>query len=342
MERYDVLIVGAGPAGLYCAEHLAGSGLSVLVTEKSAVPGDKICAGGLTEKDLELLPVPDELIEVRMKRSLLKAPLVAMRTEHPKPVLFTVDRRRLGAWQAERVREKGVEVRLSTHVREIAGDHVVTAGGEKIGYRYLVGADGPTSIVRRHLGLPLEKKIFTMQYRIPWKEELRFEIHMNSRYFHSWYGWLFPHDGELVAGTGGDVRYVSPQWMKKRFHRWLSKNGIDISDAVYESFPISYDYRGWDFDPVFLAGEAAGLASGLTGEGIYQALVSGKVVAERILGKKREFPELDRNIRYNAIQHKFMNVLIKAGIFRNLILNGILLYLKMNRKMKLKVSKTMT
>ena len=342
MEQYDVLIVGAGPAGLFCAENLGGSGLRVLVLEKNGVPGDKVCAGGLTEKDLELLPVPDELIEVRMKESVLKAPLVTMRTHHPKAVLFTVDRRKLGAWQADRVRQQGIEVRTGVRVTKIADGHVITAGGEKIGYRYLVGADGPTSIVRRHLGLPVEKRIFTMQYRIPWQEKPRFEIHMNGRYFHSWYGWLFPHDGELVAGTGGDPRYVSPQWMKKRFHKWLEKNGIDISKAVYESFPISYDYRGWDFDPVFLAGEAAGLASGLTGEGIYQALVSGKVVAERILGKRTEFPELDRIIRYNSIQHKFMNVLIKAGPFRNLILNSILLYLKMNRKMKLKVSKTLT
>ncbi len=342
MEQYDVLIVGAGPAGLFCAENLGGSGLRVLVLEKNGVPGDKVCAGGLTEKDLELLPVPEELIEVRMKESVLKAPLVTMRTHHPKAVLFTVDRRKLGAWQADRVRQQGIEVRTGVRVTKIADGHVITAGGEKIGYRYLVGADGPTSIVRRHLGLPVEKRIFTMQYRIPWQEKPRFEIHMNGRYFHSWYGWLFPHDGELVAGTGGDPRYVSPQWMKKRFHKWLEKNGIDISKAVYESFPISYDYRGWDFDPVFLAGEAAGLASGLTGEGIYQALVSGKVVAERILGKRTEFPELDRIIRYNSIQHKFMNVLIKAGPFRNLILNSILLYLKMNRKMKLKVSKTLT
>jgi geranylgeranyl reductase len=342
MGKYDVLIVGAGPAGLFSAEHLAGSGLSVLVLEKNDVPGDKICAGGLTEKDLELLPVPEELIEVRMNESVLKAPLVTMRTNHPKPVLFTVDRRRLGAWQAERVRAKGIEVRTSTPVKEIAKDHVVTAGGEKIGYRYLVGADGPTSLVRRFLRLPVEQRIFTLQYRIPWKEKPRFEIHMNARYFHSWYGWLFPHDGELVAGTGGDPRYVSPQWMKKRFHKWLRKNGIDISGAVYESFPISYDYRGWDFDPVFLAGEAAGLASGLTGEGIYQALVSGKVVAEKITGKRDKFPELDQILRYNAIQHKFMKVLIKSGPFRNLILNSILLYLKMNRKMKLKVSKALT
>ena len=342
MGDYDVLIVGAGPAGLFCAEHLAGSGLRVLVLEKNDVPGDKVCAGGLTEKDLELLPVPDDLIEVRMHDSLLKAPLVKMRTHHPKPVLFTVDRRRLGAWQAERVRQKGIGVRTGVRVRTIEKDHVVTAAGEKIGYRYLVGADGQNSLVRRYLQLPVEKRIFTMQYRIPWHDGPRFEIHMDGRYFHSWYGRIFPHRGELVVGTGGDARYVSPHRMRKRFHKWLVKNGLDTRGAVYESYPISYDHRGWDFDPVFLAGEAAGLASGLTGEGIYQALVSGKAVADRILKKRDTFPEMDRIIRYNAIQHRFLEILIKSGPFRNLILNGILLYLKANKKMKKKVSKMLT
>ena len=265
-----------------------------------------------------------------------------MRTQHPKPVLFTVDRKRLGAWQAERVRERGIEVRTGVRVRQIEKDHVITAAGDEIGYRYLVGADGQSSLVRRYLKLPVEKKIFTLQYRIPWHDGPRFEIHMNGRYFHSWYGWLFPHKDELVAGTGGDARYVSPRWMKKHFHKWLEKNGLDVSEAVYESYPISYDYRGWDFDPVFLAGEAAGLASGLTGEGIYQALVSGRAVADKILKKRDTFPEIDRILRYNAIQHKFLGFLIKSGPFRNLILNGILLYLKANKKMKKKVSRTLT
>jgi geranylgeranyl reductase len=48
MESYDVIIVGAGPAGLRCAEVLGGSRLEVLVTEKKSVIGPKVCAGGLT------------------------------------------------------------------------------------------------------------------------------------------------------------------------------------------------------------------------------------------------------------------------------------------------------
>jgi 2-polyprenyl-6-methoxyphenol hydroxylase-like FAD-dependent oxidoreductase len=47
-NRFDVIIIGAGPAGIACAEALAGSSLSVLLVEKNETVGPKICAGGLT------------------------------------------------------------------------------------------------------------------------------------------------------------------------------------------------------------------------------------------------------------------------------------------------------
>jgi len=54
MKAYDVIIIGAGPAGLICAKTLALAGKEVLVLEKNDVIGPKICAGGLTTKDLKI------------------------------------------------------------------------------------------------------------------------------------------------------------------------------------------------------------------------------------------------------------------------------------------------
>ena len=59
---YDVIIVGAGPAGLRCAEILGQSKLSVLLLEKNAKMGQKVCAGGITRKDLAILDLQDEVI----------------------------------------------------------------------------------------------------------------------------------------------------------------------------------------------------------------------------------------------------------------------------------------
>ncbi len=60
MLSYDVIIVGGGPAGLRCAEVLSGSEKKVLLLEKTGGFGDKLCAGGLTLKDMEVMDLPDQ------------------------------------------------------------------------------------------------------------------------------------------------------------------------------------------------------------------------------------------------------------------------------------------
>ena len=60
MQEFDVIIVGGGPAGLHCARELSGSSLRILLLEKQEGFGDKLCAGGLTTKALDVLPLPDQ------------------------------------------------------------------------------------------------------------------------------------------------------------------------------------------------------------------------------------------------------------------------------------------
>jgi len=67
MENYEIVIVGAGPAGLKCAEILAKNNKKVLVLEKNKIIGDKVCAGGLTLRDLEL-GIPDKIIQRKFKK----------------------------------------------------------------------------------------------------------------------------------------------------------------------------------------------------------------------------------------------------------------------------------
>ena len=62
MKYYDVIIAGAGPAGLSCAIHLIDSGLKVLVIDKNNKPGSKICAGGLRLSDISRLNIPAGMV----------------------------------------------------------------------------------------------------------------------------------------------------------------------------------------------------------------------------------------------------------------------------------------
>ena len=85
-------------------------------------------------------------------------------------------------------------------------------------------------------------------------------------------------------------------------------------------------------------GDAAGMASGLTGEGIYQSLVSGLEVAEYILGREEVSDAMKTVIRYNRIQEKMMKLFIRLGRLRGPVHEMIIMLLN-NKKFKARVNK---
>lgn len=337
INQYDVIIVGAGPAGLMCAETLSKSNFSVLVLEKNSVFGDKVCAGGLTRKDLALLEVPDEIIEHKITRTAIFSRKRKSSTNAPEAFVFTVNRISFGTWQKNRLNDTKIEVRTNAKVTRIEENKLTVNDKEELAFKYLVGADGYLSIVRKYLKLPQEKRLIGIQYSIPENAEPpQLEIHLNHKRFFSWYGWKFPHKNSYVVGSVVDPRKVSVTKMKSNFSKWLNEMKIDISKAEYSSFPISYDYRGFKFGNIFLSGEAAGLASGFTGEGIYQSLVSGQTVARTILDKDYESEEMEAVLKYNAIQERILNVLLKSGPFKAWIHELIVIMLN-NKWVKAKI-----
>lgn len=331
MEVYDVVIVGGGPAGLRCAEVLSQSGKRVLLLEKTGGFGDKLCAGGLTLKDTDVMDLPDRIIEHKICRTSLHSRRFSTDAEAPKHFLFTVDRRELGAYQRSLLEDTGVEVRTHSQVTEVTSAHVLLKGGEKIGYKYLVGAEGYNSIVRRYLGLKVEKKLIGFQYTIPDKNvDPKLHIFLNARRFNVWYAWIFPHRDSIAVGCCCDPDRVDHQKIKKAFLEWLKDEGIDPGTAKLESYPIACDYRGVAFGNVFLVGEAAGLASVFTGEGIYQSLASGEEVARMILDPSHQPLMLEQAVRYNRILEKVMKAFRRAGPFKG-AMQEMLVFL-MNRK----------
>jgi geranylgeranyl reductase len=160
--------------------------------------------------------------------------------------------------------------------------------------------------------------------------EPKFEIYLDSRLFKAWYAWIFPHKESIAVGCCCDPGILKAAKLRDNFHAWLQKKGIEPEGAILGTCPISYDYRGVRFGNIFLAGEAAGMASGLSGEGIYQSLVSGQEVARMILDPGYESAPLRAVIRYNTIQNRFMRVMLGAGIFRGVFIELIIGL--MNRK----------
>lgn len=321
MKNYDVIIVGAGPAGLRCAEVLAPSGLSVLILEKQNEIGPKVCAGAVTRKIFRIYNLPDSLIEQRINKAVIYSEGQTFTIEQEKPFAFTVDRKELGQWQAERLKDTQVEIHTNAQVTRIENNTVEVNHTESFGFRYLVGADGASSFVRRHLKIQVKKRIVTFQYLIPRKGDSNMEIFMDSGYFHSGYAWIFPHSEYLAVGCGADPRKIPPDRLKNNFYQWLQQKGFDISNAQYQSFPLSYDYHGIRFNNLFLTGEAAGLTSGLTGEGIYPALVSGKIAAQSIIYDIPPDISMKNLLHYKKTQETYLNLLYAAGPLRDYMFN---------------------
>lgn len=316
MDSFDVVIVGAGPAGLKCAETLGDSGLSVLVLERNSIVGPKVCAGGLTSRCLESLAPPSSILECSFDSVVVHRGDKNIRVRSQKPFVATVDRKALGEWQLSKLKAfRNVGIRVNAAVSSVGQEYVI-AGGRRIGYRFLVGADGSSSIVRRSLGIRSRKVCIALQYTLPARLFSDLEVFFSYDLFSAWFAWIFPHKSSVVVGCGCDPRVLPARNLRENFLLWLSRRGIDVTHCALEAAPLNYDYQGSRFGNVFLAGDAGGFLFGLTGEGIYSALVSGEAAASTILDSGYVPVGMSRLLALKKKQERVLDLLIKNGGFR--------------------------
>ena len=278
-QEYDVIIIGAGPAGLSCAIELQNSGKTILLLEKKEAIGPKVCAGGITTK-IEDFGIPLNSADKVFSTIKMGFTEEEKTITYHKPFVATIDREKLGKILLEKI-SGNVDVKTSVNVTSISNNSILV-NGEEIKYKYLVGADGGNSIVRKFLGLKTEKFLMAIQY-ITNQKFKDLELSFDPRLFGWGYAWIFPHKDYTSIGCGQDVRFPGKHLLKNAFTMWLKKKNITINGPTLQGQIINFDYRGFDFGNIFLVGDAAGLASGVTGEGIYPALVSSKDVAKKII-----------------------------------------------------------
>lgn len=323
-ESFDVVIIGAGPAGLAAAAVLAGSDKKVLMLEQKEIIGPKICAGGLTRKDLDHIKIPERLLDRRFKELDFHSPRAVTTARYDHDMISTIDRKKFADWQLEKLANRGnVEIRTGSKAMTIDKEKVTLDDASSVKYEYLIGADGSFSAVRRFLKIETEDTAIAIQYIIPTDAYKKLEFFFDSKLFGAWYAWIFPHDGYASIGCMCDPRDLSAKALQQNFDTWLRRNDIDVSNGKFEGYAINYDYRGFKFGKVFLAGDAAGLASGFTGEGIYQAIVSGEDAAKSILDGNYEAVGIKGLLETKRAQNRLMKNLIKAGVLRNLCFDAI-------------------
>ncbi len=281
MDYFHTIIIGGGPAGLSCAAALARHGHRVIVLERRKRPGPKVCAGGIPWHAREELQLPKGLIEASFPAQHVYTPRQRAVIRSPNPIISTVNRERLGQWLTRKAREAGAVIASGCPALSINASHVTTPE-RRLSYKNLVGADGSASIVRRYLQLPTVKMGVGINFQIPVKLP-HMEWHLNAARFNSGYAWIFPHRESSSIGIYADRHDLPPPLMEKRLRAWAAGRNINLNGCRARAALINFDYRGWNFGNVFLTGDAAGLASGFTGEGIYPAIISGRAIAGAII-----------------------------------------------------------
>lgn len=326
----DILIIGAGPAGLACAKTLAENNREVLVLERKSSVGPKVCAGGITYSGL-LRHVPEQYIQRGFPEQHIFTPRQHIKISNPEPIIATIDREQTGQWMMQQAQSAGTSVYAGAKVVRIDG-HKVTVHHENeqktISCNHLIGADGANSIVRRFLRLPLTKVGVGLNCFLPISYK-NMEWHLNPGLFSYGYSWIFPHKKTISIGAYADQTCMDTRILKQHLIDWAKTRGITIPKEKIRAGLVNFDFQGVDFQPFWLIGEAAGLASGLTGEGIYPAIVSGQEVAQKILNPDYTTPLLANMVKKQQRHYQVIALAKRAPKLCGLFMDALVLLLRM-------------
>ena len=259
--HYDALIVGAGPGGLACAAKLAQANVKVLVVDRKSVIGPKACAGGITWNGI-VPRVPEYLIEQAFADQTIITRFQNICVSEKHPIIATIDRKNLGQFMAREARKRGADIATSALIETLSEDsatlHSLTSQKRyTVHFDYLIGADGSTSKVRKFLKIPTQHTGVGVNFQVEGSYR-KMEWHLLSNYFHSGYGWIFPHKNSFSIGAYIPYQVFSGSALKNRTLKWAKDSGIDLHHLKCSAGYINFDYRGYQFDRTFPVGDAAG------------------------------------------------------------------------------------
>jgi flavin-dependent dehydrogenase len=326
VERIENLIIGAGPAGLRAAQVLAGAGREVLVLEKNPEVGPKTCAGGLTRKavrELTALGLPhglglDSIGHVAFTGGV-------PRTLHAvASTVRTIPRRDLGQLQLAWARQAGAEVRVGVAATQLdLPTRTVSAGERAIRYNRLIGADGSGSGVRRALGLAHPRAYFAAEFNVPGLQLAPLRVECDPDNLMNGYFWVFPHECYTSIGAVAPKKLVAPSSVRSYLTARAQSLGADLTVVPFEGATLEVQAAGFDFpNGVHLVGDAAGMPSSLTAEGIYAALVTGEETALRILEPSFPSPKTRRWLSVKRAHDRFA-AMLRHRVIRNATLRGL-------------------
>ena len=304
---YDVIVVGAGPAGSAASKRCAEHGLKTLLIEKRGLPRDKVCSGmvmgPLAHKLIkeEFGDVPGAVLAQPPHLSGYRFHVPGIGSEKLENYTLLTWRRDLDYWMSQKAQASGVEI--------WDGARVVGVSQQQEGFslavekdkdwreletRFVVGADGATSVIRRLLFSGIK-----MRYGQVYQEHYRGEVDLEKDYFH----WFYPiqispssftvhvKDGLIVVDVGarlgqtGQVLAWAKEFLAQNYKLAVSKEpvwrGACLQPAMYREL-TSYSFKPGKGNAL-LVGDAAGLIMPVSGEGIGVGIKSALLAASSIV-----------------------------------------------------------
>jgi geranylgeranyl reductase family protein len=299
-SQYDVIIVGAGPAGSTLGYLLSSNGLDVLVIDRESFPRVKLCGGGVTWKTRmlleELFGEPfDQAFAVEASSedyAIYEREKLKVFQSSPEPFYF-VDLQAYDFKLISLAKDKSCRFLFGQKIVDIDLPHqkVITSSGTSLQSKIVVGADGINSLVRkkifpqtqfnRYLSLGFQVDVSNQQVKTLYRTPV-------PKFFFGYsnwgYGWIFSYRDHFVVGICGLIR-KNPH-LKNTFISFLrnvTEMNIDDKSVLSSHMGPSGNFMGTPAEGnVLLLGDAAGLADPLTGEGIYYAHKSAELASHAI------------------------------------------------------------
>jgi geranylgeranyl reductase family protein len=309
---YDVVVVGAGPAGSTAAKFLSENNVKVLLVDKSKFPRDKPCGGGIPVRSLKKFKYIEEknLIESYSHGGCLHSTSPGCRLEiaKNKPLIAMVLRKKFDNELVKLAIENGTTFFDGKKVQivNILDSKVIInfSDGSKIETKMVIGADGVWSTVAKQCKLSNDNKNvgLSLFQEIPISTKVLDKYYTKKRVSHVYmkvqdiigYGWVFPKKKHINIGICEFKSLVDKSSNKVNLKNVYSKfieilkqekmipENIEMGPCRGAALPLrplpkTYTNR------VILCGDAAGLINPATGEGIDYAMSSGKIAASVII-----------------------------------------------------------
>lgn len=279
----DVLVIGGGPSGSTAARFAARKGIKVILLEKRKELGVPVqCAGYVPWQITQEVELPEAVISQRvysMRTYISDGEVIKTKANG-----FIIHRDLFDKALIKEAIKEGTELLLDVKAIGYEDGLVWTNKGLKIKARVIIGADGPHSTVGKWIGQSNTDFIHTAQYQMKLSNELSSTEVYFRRDIPGGYGWVFPKGKTANVGCGVCLKFgVKPITALHSFVEYLQGEGIiepPVLDRTGGAIPVSGLINRLHLNNMLLVGDAGGMAHPITGAGVLNAVLAGKIAGE--------------------------------------------------------------